>query len=140
MEPVVHVGEGMRLLISEVIVSEPPWGGPTVPGWLSKRLGSGHRVLLAGARGSGACCQCWRPAQSLARSEGIYLFFSKTCCTLSKTNYGELRQRLPVGAPVLEAVREGKTAGESCQCHAPVAVARCGALQQPAASACVALP
>lgn len=81
-----------------------------------QRPGSGRRVLLAGARGSGACCQCWHPAQSLARREGIYLFFSKTCCTLSKTNYGELRQRCPVGALALEAMQEDKTAGESCQC------------------------
>lgn len=35
MEPVVHVGRGVRLLLNELVVSKPPWGGPTVPGWLS---------------------------------------------------------------------------------------------------------
>lgn len=97
-----------------------------MPGWLSPA--SGRRVLLAGARGSGACCQCWRPARSLARQEGIYLFFSKTRCTLSKTNYGELRQRLPVRAPALEPVQQGKSAGEAAGAG-PCCCPRCRALQ-----------
>lgn len=104
-----------------------------------QRPASGRRVLLARARGSGACCQCWRPARSLARQEGIYLFFSKTRCTLSKTNYGELRQRLLVGALALEPVQEGKTAGEAAGA-VPLLLSPVQGPAEPAASAHTALP
>lgn len=110
------LGRGVRLLINELNREQASLGRSHGARMAQQRPGPGHRVLLAGARGSGACCQCWHPAQSLARPEGIYLFFSKTCCTLSKTNYGELRQRRAIGAPALERVQEGKSAGERCQC------------------------
>lgn len=66
------LGRGVRLLINELIVSKPPWGGPPVPGWLSN-AGSGTPRTFGQGQGE------WRVLSVLAsRSElgspGRYLF------------------------------------------------------------------
>lgn len=75
MEPVVHVGEGMRLLISEVIVSEPPWGGPMVPGWLSNAWVQDTAYFWPGPEGVERVVSAGVPLRAwLARK--VFIYFS----------------------------------------------------------------
>lgn len=83
-------GEGVRLLINDRVVCEAPRRGPGAPGQLSNARAPRFGTLRTLGQGQGEQSVpsglASRPAHNLARPEGIYLFFCKTCCRLSKTD------------------------------------------------------
>jgi len=103
------------------MASKAARGGPGAPGRLRSARAARFRTprTLGRGQGSGACRQGWPFAHNLARPEGIYLFLSKTCCRLSKANYGELKaalshERASISADAWSKKPKETGAGRAC--------------------------
>lgn len=90
MEPVVPVGEGGEAAHKLKNRVRGSLESPQVPGQLSNARAPRFGTLRTLGQGQGEQSMpsglASRPAHNLARPEGIYLFFCKTCCRLSKTD------------------------------------------------------